>query len=354
MTGLERRYRLLLRVLPRWYRSEREEEMVATFLTDRAASAGGNLGLENAWPGWGEVWAVLTLAARTRLAAKGVRRAAAIGDAVRLTALLGLLVQSAVVVGSDTSLLVALAVLPRSYSLEVLDLTATSWVASVVAMAVVPAFAALATGRRTAARRLALVALLPGLYQAGASLVRGEPVVESLAIVAGQTALWLAVACLYIGFHRDAPPPRDRPWLRAFIPVAGAAVLHGVLIALYLAALLERPWAVEFVPSWALPLMTGYSLPAGWAVVVAGLVVLATRRRGTAWGVALAVTTLPVVVQQAWTFAVYAGKQPYPITTAYAASAATLLAAALAVGAACAVTAARGLSRLDAPLRPAT
>ena len=35
ISQLEHRYRSLLRVLPRWYRAEREEEMVGTFMADR-------------------------------------------------------------------------------------------------------------------------------------------------------------------------------------------------------------------------------------------------------------------------------------------------------------------------------
>ncbi|MDU0295217.1 hypothetical protein NUG22_38985, partial [Saccharothrix longispora] len=60
---LERRYRSLLRVLPRWYRVEREEEMVGIFLADR----GDGLDLEYGWPGWGEAAATAGLAVRVRL-----------------------------------------------------------------------------------------------------------------------------------------------------------------------------------------------------------------------------------------------------------------------------------------------
>src|SRR4029453_5882273 len=94
MTRLERRYRLLLRLLPRWYRAEREEEMVGTFLGERDDA----LDLEYSFPGWVETRAVAVLAVRTRLAPpRGPARAVAMGNAVRVVAVLGLLTHAALV-----------------------------------------------------------------------------------------------------------------------------------------------------------------------------------------------------------------------------------------------------------------
>src|SRR5439155_23788308 len=91
MTRLERRYRRLLRLLPGWYRADREDEMVATFLADRD----DDLGLEYGWPGWREAWAVAVLAVRIRQRADAPPRSAMIGDALRLVALGGLLAGAA-------------------------------------------------------------------------------------------------------------------------------------------------------------------------------------------------------------------------------------------------------------------
>ena len=46
MSNLERRYRRLLKVLPGWYRRDREEEMVSIFLAERT----DELDLEHSWP----------------------------------------------------------------------------------------------------------------------------------------------------------------------------------------------------------------------------------------------------------------------------------------------------------------
>ena len=90
MTRLERRYRLLLRVLPRWYRHEREEEMVATYLAARhhADPDDEALDLEYGWPGWPEARATAALAVRTRLAATAAPpRVLLLGRTVRLVVL---------------------------------------------------------------------------------------------------------------------------------------------------------------------------------------------------------------------------------------------------------------------------
>jgi hypothetical protein len=70
VTGLERRYRLLLRVLPGWYRAVWEQDMVTTFLAgveadvtdDEHADLVGEFG----WPDRAEVVSVLALAVRLR------------------------------------------------------------------------------------------------------------------------------------------------------------------------------------------------------------------------------------------------------------------------------------------------
>ncbi|MGH3910939.1 MAG: hypothetical protein ACRDRM_08905, partial [Pseudonocardiaceae bacterium] len=87
MSRLETRYRALLRLLPGWYRSQREAEMVATFLEGTQ-----EIDLEYAWPGWSETARVVALAVRLRLCAPDApARSLAWRQAARLVAVLGLL-----------------------------------------------------------------------------------------------------------------------------------------------------------------------------------------------------------------------------------------------------------------------
>ncbi|MFC7615966.1 hypothetical protein ACFQV2_23245 [Actinokineospora soli] len=89
-TRLERRYRALLRVLPRSYRAQREEEMVASFLDGRPGDLDGEYG----WPGWPETAATVGLAVRTRVGD---------GDAVRTAGLFGLLLGIAMAAAAATA-----------------------------------------------------------------------------------------------------------------------------------------------------------------------------------------------------------------------------------------------------------
>ena len=112
-TALETRYRSLLRILPATYRAEWEDEMVATFLAasappgadgpdgpdgpeDSEDSEEADLRAEFGRPGWSEVVSVVGLAVRLRLPGAGYSgRPVLLGDAVRLVALIGLLVSGA-------------------------------------------------------------------------------------------------------------------------------------------------------------------------------------------------------------------------------------------------------------------
>jgi hypothetical protein len=96
---LEQRYRLVLRtLLPASYRRVWEEDMVATLLESMAtddAEAAEYLA-DFGRPSWSEVASVAALAVRLRLgAADAPLRSGAWGEAVRLVALMGLLVHAA-------------------------------------------------------------------------------------------------------------------------------------------------------------------------------------------------------------------------------------------------------------------
>ncbi|MBB5802543.1 hypothetical protein F4560_002311 [Saccharothrix ecbatanensis] len=198
-SNLERRYRTLLRVLPAWYRAEREEEMVGIFFADR----GDDLDLEHGWPGWGEAAATLGLAVRVRF---GVGRPA--GAVVRLLALTGLL-----------GLLVVAA---QSWTVSARFGWAGDrpvWWYDVLAVA---AFAALVSGRRAAGRvaggLLGLAALWPVVWTLAEVGAMGWP------HVLWQLPVWVTAVAVLLGFHREAPPVPRVWWVMAPVAlVVGAA-----------------------------------------------------------------------------------------------------------------------------------
>lgn len=259
VSELERRYRRLLRVLPRWYRADREEEMVGIFLTGRT----DEFDLEHGRPGWGETWAVLGLAVRTHLAAgaaltgvpAGVRWR---GEVVRALGVIGLLV----------------GVLQAGASVRsVFDVSANPELSvpgpGMLAFDLLPiaAFAALLAGRRTAAKWLAFAAVVPALL-----------------LVGREVGFWLmfqlpglvTFACLCLGFHREAPTPPagGLAWW------GGGAVLLGLLggpwlgtVALVVAVVTVRVvalWRGDFVLGRALSLFAVLELGPVLVLVLAG------------------------------------------------------------------------------------
>ncbi|MCE6997591.1 hypothetical protein LZG04_22735 [Saccharothrix sp. S26] len=201
-SNLERRYRALLRVLPAWYRAEREEEMVGIFLADRD----DELDLEHGWPGWGEAGATLALAVRVRLAAG---RAA--GTAARVLALTGLLGQLVAAAQSWT-------VAARVGSVG----DDRGWWYDVVA---VVAFAALVAGRRVPGRVAAGLLGVGAAVSLVASAAAGP--VPWPALVWHVPALVTAVAAV-AAFHRESPPVSRRWW--AVAPVALVAGIASVVV----------------------------------------------------------------------------------------------------------------------------
>ncbi|KJK41961.1 hypothetical protein UK23_39520 [Lentzea aerocolonigenes] len=204
-TNLERRYRLLLKVLPGWYREDREEEMVGLFLIERT----DELDLEHSWPGWGETGAMLGLAVRTRFAAVSAPVGALrLGGVVRWLGVLGLLLSFTYIATAVRS-----EILVRSMP-EFLP--QPPWVMLSHFLPVV-AFVLLLRGQRTWAKvayGLTLVVWLTQFFQV-------QPSVWSV--------LWhvpsiLTLVCLCLGFHKDAPTPSVRP----LVWWAGAAVVLGL------------------------------------------------------------------------------------------------------------------------------
>lgn len=235
MSRLETRYRALLRVLPGWYRSQREEEMVATFLATQ------EIDLEYAWPGWSETARVVALAVRLRLRAPDApARSFAWRQAARLVAVLGLLAKAILVLlgwgwlawaavadrsqtGSDTTRYVQTLLAPATAG-ELL-----STVMFVLHSATVPAFLCLVLGHQRAAKIFAGTAVGVSLYEIGQSWVPGEGWTGgALVHLSGVLPLWVPVLCLVCAFHREAPRVQHpRRWLAA-LP-AGALIGSGAL-----------------------------------------------------------------------------------------------------------------------------
>jgi hypothetical protein len=260
MTGLERRYRCVLRALPRWYRAERAEEMVAAFLADRD----DEFWMEYSWPGWAETWAVLVLAVRTRLAGSAApRRVIALGDVVRGVALLGLLAHAVVAAAWLAAVLPAAMRPGDATSEQILQMTLDlGWTLSVLAT-----FAALMRGRRDLARKAALVAILPGLIGLVRTIAQERSWMGPALVLAQVIPLWLCVVCVFAGFHGHARMPAERPWWRA--AVAGA-----VVAVVWTAARVLLPGQ-----PWYLPLIGDLGALPAWGTVIGGLVYLAARRR---------------------------------------------------------------------------
>jgi hypothetical protein len=227
---LERRYRLLLRALPGWYRREYADERVAVFLADE-------MGREEGWPGWPEVRSIAALAVHTRLAAStGPPHALALGQAVRLVALLGLLVQSAQALAAVESVLVRGLLYPQTL--------ASSWLATVpgagTLLVTLTPLVLLVLGRRGWAKLTAVLATLPGLVPlTGCTLGPNAPPdcgafhdpTPVWSVIAVNLPLLTAVVCLCGGFHRQAPTPKAPPWLLALTVAAEVILLAHLLTA---------------------------------------------------------------------------------------------------------------------------
>lgn len=227
MRNLEWRYRALVKVLPKWYRHDREEEMVGLFLAGRT----DELDLEHGWPGWGETFALLGLAVRTHLAAGAVMtnvptKAVLRGEVVRTLGMIGLLLAVFYAGTSITGLAVA-------YGNPEFAPTIT-WV-RLLDLAPIVAFVALLAGKRTWAKIVAGLAVVPAV------VALAEPryvLVWSLF----QVPSLIAFLCLCLGFHREAPTPpvRRLAWwgggalLLGFVGggATGAGLLAVVLISL--------------------------------------------------------------------------------------------------------------------------
>ncbi|MET8758316.1 hypothetical protein [Lentzea sp. NPDC004782] len=224
MSKLERRYRRLLRVLPQWYRQDREEEMAAIFLAGRTD--------EHGRPGWGETGAVLGLAVRTHLAAGAALTGVPgkvmwRGEIVRALGMLGLLLG---IFYAGASIANAV-----QSGVEYSGSTVT-WLRA-LDLAPVVAFLALLNGWRTPAKTAAAVAVVPGMINLWPQHVWVWAVFQVPSLV--------TFVALCLGFHRDAPTPPMRRLLwwgggALALGVVGGMAAGGGLLAIVLVAVALR------------------------------------------------------------------------------------------------------------------
>ncbi|WP_066951079.1 hypothetical protein [Microtetraspora fusca] len=278
MNLLEQRYRFILKMLPAPYRAEREEEMVEAFLE----GAGPACDEQNARPSWREVASIAALAVRSRLGGLGAGpRYRAIGDAVRLVALLGLGYQAVIGwIATAFSLHIlgylpgqSLVIAPGSQMPELLSIAKSLvWII---------AFAALALGKVRTAKLLTTLGLLYMLVMAGIdAFTWPRTVIDSAPHI---LATMVPVLALLTAYHPDAPVRRSPPMTA--LPLG--------LAALYIAI------ALAFTNTWGMAVTPGH--PAVWvaswidpqgvtvaALLIAGLLCL-MRDTTPAWRLGLAI-----------------------------------------------------------------
>ncbi|MFF0010978.1 hypothetical protein [Streptomyces sp. NPDC005374] len=232
-TLLETRYRAVLRLLPAYYRREREEEMVETYLWDVDPDV-----QDQSRPTLGEVVSVAALAVRSRLGAGNApRRYAVLGSAVRLFALFAVLLQAAsAVVDRILALTWATTSGANQWGIFLGDFTGHGVLAGAVELArwVLPllwtvAYFALLRDHRRLAQVSALAAAVPTLYPLVQIWTLDFAPSDSAYVVAAALLAWSSALTLCASHHRDAP----RATLPAGTPglvFAASCVLMGVSI----------------------------------------------------------------------------------------------------------------------------
>jgi hypothetical protein len=348
-TALETRYRRLLGILPAGYRAEWEEEMVATFLQSMATDDADDAEYlaDDGRPGWSEVASVAALAVRLRIpvvrrhigGSDSPPRFRLLGDAVRIVALLGLLVQAAFAgVSLATQLWLAgkvpgLAPPPQEWVTPLTALWPTTLV--VLAFAALPAYVALVLGHWHVARVLASVALGAVVVSAVTAAVNGDPLLAGRYLALLIDALLLAALW---AFHRTAPPVRRRPWLLA-LPVA-----TGLAAAVFMVS-------ARFPVTWVLLDWAALCCLAATAGIAVHLVAVAAgrARRAGAWPLALTIVAAGALGQRVVTLIESSGNIPPGQRAAFLLTGAVEVVAIVAVGLPGALRCHREWRRLPAP-----
>lgn len=245
-TLLETRYRAVLRLLPAYYRREREEEMVETYLWDIDQET-----QEQSRPTLGEVASIVALAVRSRLGAGGSpHRYAVLGSAVRLFALFAVLLQAAsAVVDRVLGLTWASTRGGRQWDMFTDGFVGHGvWAgAGAAAQWVLPllwtvAYFALLRDHRRLAQVAALVAALPTLFPLVDLWARDFAPSDSAYVVAAAVLAWASALALCAAHHRDAPP--------AALPAGAPGLVFAACCVLMGGSVVALPGGVDTV--WAL------------------------------------------------------------------------------------------------------
>jgi hypothetical protein len=286
-TLLEARYRAVLRLLPAYYRREREEEMVETYLWDIDRDT-----QDQSRPTLGEVASVAALAVRSRLGAPGApHRYATLGSAVRLFALSAILLQAASAVvelvlevtwaasrgGTGRHLLLSEF---TDHGVRAAVITAAQWFLPLLWAA---AYFALLHDRRRLARTCALIAALPSLWPLLGSLVSDMVPADPLFAVTFALFAWLPALALCAAHHRDAPPARLPVGSPGLVFMASCVLMGASTVML--PALPDLAWAPAncFLVGalgwlvWQARRRDGASSGGAFALAALGLLVLAVR-----------------------------------------------------------------------------
>jgi len=244
-TLLETRYRTVLRLLPAYYRRDREEEMVEVYLWDVDQET-----QDESRPTLGEAASVAALAVRSRLAATGAPRPyVLLGSGVRHFALFAVLLQAAAaVVDRVLGLTWAGTHGGRDWDMFLSGFTGRGPLMNVVEVAewVLPllwtvGYFALLHGRPRLARASVLLAALPTLWPFAGPLVAELVPWDPWFATAGALLAWLPALALCAAHHRDAPEavlPVGTPGL-AF---AACSVVMGASVVM-LPATADEAWA---------------------------------------------------------------------------------------------------------------
>ena len=216
MSGIEERYRLVLRLLPPSYRQRWEEDMVAAFLEsvtpDNPEEA--EYVRDFGRPSRSEIFSVVGLALRLRVGHPGAPpRYVAWAQAVRLAALGWLFTYA---VAGTTTLTFHLWLVGRVPGLaaprgsELMPSQTDRWMTAAIVIAVLwlPAYVALLVADRRVARSLVLLAAGAQAILILAEAGRGAPVGGTLLVLLALDAL---VALSMLAFHPGAPGSRPGP-----------------------------------------------------------------------------------------------------------------------------------------------
>ncbi|WP_067143939.1 hypothetical protein [Microtetraspora malaysiensis] len=285
MNLLEQRYRFVLKMLPAAYRAEREEEMVEAFLE----GAGQACDEHNARPSWREVASIAALAIRSRLGGLGATpRYRAIGDAVRLAALLGLGYQAVIGWIATAYSLRALGYLPGQSLVIPPDSQMPELLSIAKSLVWIVAFAALALGKMRAAKLLATLGLLYMLVMAGIDAVTWP----RLVIDSGPQILatMVPVLALLTAYHPDAPVRRSLPMTA--LPVGLAALCIAIALPF------TNTWGMTVAPGQPEVWVASWIEPQGLTVaafLIAGLLCLMHSTK-PAWRLGLAIVAAPMAV----------------------------------------------------------